>query len=415
MSATIKKVVKLSYEQYHDLLTKGKTTDKDGNEHIYDSTGNTSYNVYGYDELMALNNKIDKTLLKPYKITHTPIIVEDLETYIDNLYAEKGYTDSYAGLIGLMKKGDTIHVLEGCDVYINGSKIDYDYTYTENYTELVTICVFATTGNIILTEDNFQMTDYSELYVNRKGLDITLDSSITQKVSILTDYGLGLKGSLPYSNIVKFKGDKIFSSGTNNNHFQNLKEVEYLGTQIPFGAFTYAQKLEKASFPNVVDINGGVYNTTGTFLHCDNENLVLKFPKLKSFTARAISDTVTFDSCNYVELPETLEICNYTNLLTDTKNIVLNCINCVFLKDSISSDNSPYTEYLKLAEGWNTNINIKHFINLSIDNIVENFNNLKDLTGEDTKTITIAQIIYDALTEEQKAIATNKNWTLGYA
>ena len=415
MSATIKKVVKLSYEQYHDLLTKGKTTDKDGNEHVYDTTGATSYNVYGYDELMALNNKIDNVLIKPYKITHTPIIVENLETYIDNLYAEKGYTDSYAGLMGLMKKGDTIHVLESCDVYINGSKIDYDYTYTENDTELVTICVFVTTGNIILTEDNFQMTDYSELYVNKKGLDITLDSSITQKVSILTDYGLDLPGALSYSNIVKFKGDKILSSSTDANHFQNLREVEYLGTQIPAGAFTYAEKLEKASFPNVVDITGGVYNVTGTFYSCDNQNLVLKFPKLKSFKNKALHTTATFEGCKYVELPETLEICNYIYLLTNTKNIVLNCINCVFLNDIISYYNSPNTEYLKLAEGWNTNINIKHFINLSIDNIIENFNNLKDLTGENTKTITIPQIIYNALTDEQKAIATNKNWTLGYA
>ena len=415
MSRIIKKVVKLSYDQWVELLKTGKTTDKDGNEHLYDETGETSYNVYGYDELIALNNRIDSTLLKPYKITHTPIIVEDLETYINNLYVEKGYIDSYAGLIGLMKKGDTIHALESCDVYINGSKIDYDYTYTENDTELVTICVFVTTGNMILTEDNFQMTDYSELYVNKKGLDITLDSSITQKVSILTDYGVNLKGALPYSNVVKFKGDKIFSSGRNNYHFQNLKEVEYLGTQIPEGAFTYAQRLEKASFPNVVDITGGVFNVTGTFLYCDNQNLVLKFPKLTSFTARDMSDTVTFDSCKYVELPETLKRCNYRYLFKNTKNIVLNCINCVFLDDSISYSNSPNTEYLKLAEGWNTNINIKHFINLSVDNIIENFNNLKDLTGENTKTITIPQIIYNALTDEQKAIATNKNWTLGYA
>ena len=415
MSRIIKKVVKLSYDQWVELLKTGKTTDKDGNEHLYDETGETSYNVYGYDELIALNNRIDSTLLKPYKITHTPIIVENLETYINNLYVEKGYIDSYAGLIGLMKKGDTIHVLESCDVYINGSKIDYDYTYTENDTELVTICVFTTTGNIILTEDNFQMTDYSELYVNKKGLDITLDSSITQKVSILTDYGVGLQGGLPYSNVVKFKGDRILSSSVNSYHFQNLKEVEYLGTQIPAGAFTYAQKLEKASFPNVVDITGGVYNTTGTFNHCDNQNLVLKFPKLHSFTARATSETVTFDSCKYVELPETLTRCNYEPLFYNTENIILNCINCVFLNDSISYSNSPGTEYLKLAEGWNTNINIKHFINLSVDNIIENFNNLKDLTGENTKTITIPQIIYNALTDEQKAIATNKNWTLGYA
>lgn len=47
MSSTIKKVIKVSYEQYHDLLTKGKTIDKDGNEHLYDDTA--SYNVYGYD------------------------------------------------------------------------------------------------------------------------------------------------------------------------------------------------------------------------------------------------------------------------------------------------------------------------------------------------------------------------------
>ena len=408
----VKKIVKLTNEQYETLLKTGQV-EVDGVIKTYDE--NTIYVCPASESWAELNNKIDKTLLKPYRVTHTPIIVENLEAYIEKLYAEKGYTDSYAGLIGLMKKGDTIHVLEGCDVYINGSKIDYDYTYTENDTELVTICVFATTGNIILTEDNFQMTDYSELYINKKGLNITLDSSIIQKVSILIDYGLGLPGQLSYSNIVKFKGDKILSSSTNAYHFQNLKEVEYLGTQIPAGAFTYAEKLEKASFPNVIDITGGVYNVTGTFYYCDNENLVLKFPKLKSFTARAIHTTVTFEHCNYVELPETLEICNYVYLLTNTKNIVLNCINCVFYKDNISNDNSPYTEYLKLAEGWNTNINIKHFINLSVDNIIENLNNLKDLTGEGTKTITIPQIIYNALTEEQKAIATNKNWTLGYA
>ena len=61
MSSTIKKVIKVSYEQYHDLLTKGKTIDKDGNEHLYDDTA--SYNVYGYDELMTLNNKIDKMII----------------------------------------------------------------------------------------------------------------------------------------------------------------------------------------------------------------------------------------------------------------------------------------------------------------------------------------------------------------
>ena len=68
MSKTVKKVVKLSSEQWTELLKTGQTTDASGVTHTYDSTGETSYNVYGYDELMALNNKIDKMIIDKQKV-----------------------------------------------------------------------------------------------------------------------------------------------------------------------------------------------------------------------------------------------------------------------------------------------------------------------------------------------------------
>ena len=45
MSKTVKKVVKLSYEQYVELIKTGQTTDSSGVIHTYDTTGETSYMV----------------------------------------------------------------------------------------------------------------------------------------------------------------------------------------------------------------------------------------------------------------------------------------------------------------------------------------------------------------------------------
>lgn len=66
-------------------------------------------------------------------------------------------------------------------------------------------------------------------------------------------------------------------------------------------------------------------------------------------------------------------------------------------------------------------INLRVELNLSllqslnsaaIDNIL---NKAADLTGEVSQTITFAADVYNALTEEQKSLATSKNWTLASA
>ena len=50
--------------------------------------------------------------------------------------------------------------------------------------------------------------------------------------------------------------------------------------------------------------------------------------------------------------------------------------------------------------------------NLTVDSMVAMFNSLKDLTGETTKTLTLGNTNLAKLSDEQKEIATSKNWTL---
>jgi hypothetical protein len=56
---------------------------------------------------------------------------------------------------------------------------------------------------------------------------------------------------------------------------------------------------------------------------------------------------------------------------------------------------------------WLPNLNAE-----SVDNIL---NKANDLTGNSTQTITFNSAVYNTLTEEQKSLATSKNWTLASA
>ena len=49
---------------------------------------------------------------------------------------------------------------------------------------------------------------------------------------------------------------------------------------------------------------------------------------------------------------------------------------------------------------------------LSESELVKIFNNLADLTNSSSQTLTLGTTLLAKLTDEEKAIATNKNWTL---
>lgn len=59
-----------------------------------------------------------------------------------------------------------------------------------------------------------------------------------------------------------------------------------------------------------------------------------------------------------------------------------------------------------------TNLDISPCTKMEKEAIVEVLNNLKDLTGLTSKTLTLGSTLLAKLTDEDKLIATNKNWTL---
>ena len=116
---------------------------------------------------------------------------------------------------------------------------------------------------------------------------------------------------------------------------------------------------------------------------------------------------------------------------TDTIGYTLfrNCtkLKTVYLPSSITTANSSSLtnsgssnifygctalEDVQLGQDWNMSLRITVSTNITVDSMVAMFNSLKDLTGTTAKTLTLGSTNLAKLTNEQKAIAINKNWTL---
>jgi hypothetical protein len=100
------------------------------------------------------------------------------------------------------------------------------------------------------------------------------------------------------------------------------------------------------------------------------------------------------------------------------------CSNCKSLKTVSlpntlqSAKNSPFggctaLEFVTLEQGFNCDgLNLSSSTLYSVETLVAMLEALEDLTGQKAKTLTIGSANLAKLTEEQIAIATNKNWTL---
>ncbi len=221
MSATIKKVVKLSYEQWIELIKTGKTTDKDGNEHVYDSTGATSYNVYGYDELIALNNKIDKNIIEKNKVHPNYfnwLKIEDECAKIqkdNNEYMPDGSKLSFIALRGYLTKGSTIKATPSNtntngfgNVYLNGTKLIEDYTYEGDGVEYVSVVIFdkEDTTTFEILESEFEFKVVFEIAMYNYSHTTIVPSNFLLNCTYFASYNNVLSGEIVIPNELKILG-----------------------------------------------------------------------------------------------------------------------------------------------------------------------------------------------------------------
>lgn len=189
--------------------------------------------------------------------------------------------------------------------------------------------------------------------------------------------------SLESSNVSSL-GNRCFYSCTNLKNIFIPKQVTSIGKY----AFSNCESLTTVTFEE-----GSIITVIPDecFFQC------------KALTAIKIPSGVTtiasyaFSRCynmTYVSLPNSISSINTTND-SSAKNSFHDC---------------TALEIVDLEQDFNCSISFKSSVSLT--NAAEILTKLKDLTGETAKTITFAKAVYDNLTADEIAVATNKNWTV---
>ena len=202
-------------------------------------------------------------------------------------------------------------------------------------------------------------------------------------------------------------GDMAFSRCT------NLGTINWGSGIIKLGkaTFSYCVKLTALNIPNNVLSLGNSYTfesctgiTSVTFEEGSPITVIPPncFSYCSSLTDVVIPSGVTtlgnaaFYTCNrmkHITLPNTLTSINCT--VASTNNTFAACTGL---------------ETVTLEDNFNCSISLDSCSSLT--NAAEMLTKLKDLTGETAKTITFAKAVYDSLTADEIAVATNKNWNV---
>lgn len=179
-----------------------------------------------------------------------------------------------------------------------------------------------------------------------------------------------------------------------------------------------------ANQPQLVEIDADLHliNYTNVFKYCRSLKVL---PRLDFFNSA--QNEYTFSNCSSLE-----EIPDITcKGAPNTSFMFENCTSLKRLGKITMSDLNPFSQYA-FGYTWSSSYylnnltdfggvttphnlylnNLPALTSQSVDNVLEA---VSDLTGTSTQTITFNSTVYAALTEEQKALATSKNWTLASA
>ena len=133
-------------------------------------------------------------------------------------------------------------------------------------------------------------------------------------------------------------------------------------------------------------------------------------------TSNVTSMSNMFYSCpNLTTIPQ-LDTSNVTSM----ESMFYFCTNLTTVPQldtsNVTNMNSMFTYCPNLTKismlNIGANLSISFCTKMEREALLEVLGNLKDLTGQASKRLTLGSTLLNKLTDEDKAIATNKNWTL---
>lgn len=257
-------------------------------------------------------------------------------------------------------------------------------------------------------------TRYIIYYSNASTMNITIPDNV---VYIILD---GVKfNSSPFSNkrfvqSIKFNNNCKFTNTNMNNMFYgcySLQSVHNLETSnVTNMNYMFSSCYLLQSVPNIDTSN--VTSMTNMFSSCYSLQSVSNID-----TSNVITMSSMFSNCKSLQSVLNIDTSNVTNM----SNLFMSCD---VLKKVGDLDTSNMTSMNNIFNNCNLLIDIKsigkiisglYFSNASYLNhrtLLKILNALINLSGNNTQTLSLGNTNLSKLTDEEKAIATNKNWTL---
>lgn len=278
------------------------------------------------------------------------------------------------------------------------TRITYDYYFSD--------CTNLKKATILFPLSSGGMGDY--VFRNCSNLE-----------TIILPDGLKIIGSSAFSGCTNLPIIDIPNSVTTIDYYAFNKCSSLCNLNIPDGV---SFSVKNYAFQSSGITNDGVNNIMAhaisfgeaVFREClsltdisINKTSDTMFRSCTNLVSAVLSDITTisrqvFHGCTAlktVSLPSTITS-DPNNCLTSTSSSYYIFYGCTALED------------VQLGQDWNMSIRLNVSNNITVESMIAMFNSLKDLTGDTAKTLTLGSTNLDKLTDEQKAIATNKNWTL---
>ena len=161
-------------------------------------------------------------------------------------------------------------------------------------------------------------------------------------------------------------------------------ELEYVGIRENVYLFNRAEGFQKLSFPKLKEIRNAS-SPQSAFIYYSHNISLLEFPALEK-TNKILMSVALKQGCKLV--------------LGKPKG------------GDITIGGNSYLENITVEKGFASRLSISGCNNLSREVIVDILNNLADLTGETSLNLIMGATLLAKLTDADKAIATQKNWSL---
>ena len=198
------------------------------------------------------------------------------------------------------------------------------------------------------------------------------------------------------------------------------------GNMLGHSYFPYLRKIEFVNTNNITSIGSNAFQNCSSLTSTSLPDSLMSignyaFSGCSSLTSISLPDSLASIESNVFYGCSSLTTVDLPDGLISMGSAFQQCssLTTINLPDSLTSIsgdafwNCWSLENVTIENGFNcNNLNLSSSTRYSVETMVSWFNALADRTGQTAFKLTIGATNLNKLTAEQKAIATNKNWTL---